>query len=583
MSDLLDEFKKSYDEYKIIAQKSEYTWQICFKSYEKIAILKKISNPQIYLKLRELKIKGVPKIIDVFEKDGENYVIEDYINGSSLDEIIASKGILSQSEVRHIVTELCNILEPIHNSEIIHRDIKPSNIMLTKNNEVYLIDFGIARSRNDNVAKDTRLLGTEFYASPEQYGFAQTDNRSDIYSIGKLMIVLLKGNESTESIDSLPYYKIIAKCTEVDALKRYANVKSLKNSIIIYSNKRIIFLVGAALLICGAILLSLSIKSNESIYVDKSAENNLTKTEDSSEIPLSDEETTAIGESGELSETTSIGAAPENSTAANNGGGSSVNSGGSSSVNNGGSSISNKSESQTEKPAEKQTEKQSEPASQNVLNNYPAGTQTNTLKTNLIKTTHGGGIELSGNGWGSQCVLELRYDSMELNYVNLTQGASTPVYTKGYADGLYIEINNKNLFIDRSSLYTSITGWTPYYGHTDSYYIVVFNDFDKDGVKDMFVLERTGGKDDDYNSYIYEVGCFVKVNSDLTMTKAQGANMMMVKENNISAGIDWESGSPGTFKVYTDRVVYRDDTVSPHIDKYEYRLSGGKTVETKLN
>ena len=236
MEDLLNEFRKNYDNYEIINLIGKDTWQIKLNNYNKIAILKKIKNINIYKKLKNMNIKGIPKIYDIFEKDGKTYIIEEYINGDTLQNILASKGKISPSEVMNIIIKLCDILIQIHNVAIIHRDIKPSNIILTSDNAVYLIDFGIARNKNNNAANDTKCLGTEFYASPEQYGFAQTDNKSDIYSIGKLMTVLLTGREDIKNISKLPYHRIIKKCIKIDSADRYKNISKLKMALIIKKN-----------------------------------------------------------------------------------------------------------------------------------------------------------------------------------------------------------------------------------------------------------------------------------------------------------------------------------------------------------
>lgn len=244
MDNFVEEFKNSYEQYEIISSIGRDTWQIKLTSYDRVAVLKRIDNPEVYRKLKELKISGIPTIYSISERDGAFYAIEEFINGSTLDSLVASKGSLTPHEVREIVCKLCRILVPVHGAGLVHRDIKPSNIIITSNNEVYLIDFGIARAQNATASKDTKHLGTEFYASPEQYGFAQTDNKSDIYSIGKLMITLLTGRENADNIKALPYSRIIARCTAVDSSKRYKSVAALRKK----------FYINYILLGCGIII-----------------------------------------------------------------------------------------------------------------------------------------------------------------------------------------------------------------------------------------------------------------------------------------------------------------------------------------
>jgi serine/threonine protein kinase len=267
MDKLLEEFSKKYDDYEIISSIGKDTWQICLTSYDRIAVLKRIDNPDIYKKLSTLKIKGVPAIYSVFERDGESYVIEEFINGTTLDSLLASNGRLSAQEVRSIVIELCKILAPLHNVDIVHRDIKPSNLILTSDNSLYLIDFGIARIKTDTATEDTKHLGTEFYASPEQYGFVQSDNRSDIYSIGKLMLVLLTGKESAGNAHRLPYGGIISKCIRIDSKNRYRNVKGLQKA---FGEKRAVGIV----LVTAILLLTIIclVKHRGSNYTEETAE-----------------------------------------------------------------------------------------------------------------------------------------------------------------------------------------------------------------------------------------------------------------------------------------------------------------------
>ena len=230
MSKLADEFNNCSDRYEILNSLGKNVWLINLSTYNKMAVLKQVENAEVYNKIKELGITGVPKILSIFKQDSRDFIIEEYIGGDTLADILKSQGKLSAKQVKHIVIQICNILIPLHKANIIHRDIKPSNIILTPTNDIFIIDFGIARSFNNSNNADTKRLGTEFYASPEQYGFKQTDIRSDIYSVGKLMVVLLSGRESLDKVKKLPYSNIIKKCIKVDADDRYKNAVALKNA-----------------------------------------------------------------------------------------------------------------------------------------------------------------------------------------------------------------------------------------------------------------------------------------------------------------------------------------------------------------
>lgn len=255
MENFVNEFKKGHTGCEIVSEIGRDTWRVEYKKYNRTAVLKKVNNAGVYEKLQKLNIKGIPEIYEIFEINNESYIIEECIEGLNLKEKLLFDRELSKNEVHNIISQLCDILDKIHGANIIHRDIKPSNIILTFDNQVYLIDFGIARNKNDYSSSDTTHLGTEFYASPEQYGFAQTDNRSDIYSVGKLMIVLLTGRESVLNIKAIPYSGVIKKCIAVDADKRYNSAVSLKRAVNIYYKKY--FVISAAIIFSGVAVMLL--------------------------------------------------------------------------------------------------------------------------------------------------------------------------------------------------------------------------------------------------------------------------------------------------------------------------------------
>lgn len=123
------------------------------------------------------------------------------------------------------VKELCSVLEFLHGKDIIHRDIKPSNISLANDGHIRLIDFDAARMPKEDLEQDTRLLGTRGYAPPEQYGFAQTDARADIYSLGVTLEQLL-GDKAHKK----RYKRIIGKCTNLNPDKRYQSARQVKRA-----------------------------------------------------------------------------------------------------------------------------------------------------------------------------------------------------------------------------------------------------------------------------------------------------------------------------------------------------------------
>nr|WP_300912898.1 protein kinase [uncultured Acetatifactor sp.] len=147
-------------------------------------------------------------------------VIEEYIEGQT-----SGEAELSGKQFRQVVRELCAVLEFLHGKGIIHRDIKPSNILLTEECHVRLIDFDAARMPREGAEQDTRLLGTRGFAPPEQYGFAQTDERADIYALGVTMEQLLG-----ETVRKPRYRRVIRKCRNLNPDKRYQSMRQVRQA-----------------------------------------------------------------------------------------------------------------------------------------------------------------------------------------------------------------------------------------------------------------------------------------------------------------------------------------------------------------
>jgi len=184
-----------------------------------------VYNMDIYVYLFKNPILGTPKIIELYEENNQLFIIEDYVSGESLQELLDSNKLSEKSIIKYIC-ELCEILKSFHslNPPIVHRDIKPSNIMITSFDHVVLIDFNAAKYLTNIDSSDTILLGTKGYAAPEQYGFGSSTPQTDVYAIG----VLFKELISSVNIPSTLYMKVISKCTQINPADRYKSVNDLK-------------------------------------------------------------------------------------------------------------------------------------------------------------------------------------------------------------------------------------------------------------------------------------------------------------------------------------------------------------------
>ena len=165
--------------------------------------------------LPQVKSPYISQVLDVIQDESDVVVIEKFIEGITLRQFLDDGGELSETEIHTLFIQLCQALSTIHREGIIHRDIKPSNMMIHNKNAV-LIDFDVARRHDPKQSADTVYMGTKGYAAPEQYGFSQTDSRSDIYSLGVVIKELL-GDHFNTSI----YKPIIEKCTQFDPNNRY--------------------------------------------------------------------------------------------------------------------------------------------------------------------------------------------------------------------------------------------------------------------------------------------------------------------------------------------------------------------------
>lgn len=173
---------------------------------------------EIYFKLANMELQNMPMVHYVFF-ESETIIIEDYIEGHLLSDEIKKKSRLDSGKIIKGLLRAVNIL---HQNNIIHRDIKPENIVIDRYGEPYLIDFGISREFRRNRSCDTENLGTQGYAAPEQFGFSQSDFRSDIYAIGMTIDELAKSCHV-----NLLYQIVGRRCREFDPNKRYQSINSI--------------------------------------------------------------------------------------------------------------------------------------------------------------------------------------------------------------------------------------------------------------------------------------------------------------------------------------------------------------------
>lgn len=189
-----------------------------------------IYSRDVYEQLASVRIEGVPAVKECVADDGKLIVVEEYVQGRSLKQVLDEHGLLNEEQAYEIAVQLVDILVRLHQLEpaIVHRDIKPSNIIIEKNGHVNLIDFNAARHVNADKNEDTRMLGTVYFAAPEQFGFGQSDERTDIYGLGATINYIMTGDKPGAGIEECRFSDILKKCLMVDAKDRYQSAEELR-------------------------------------------------------------------------------------------------------------------------------------------------------------------------------------------------------------------------------------------------------------------------------------------------------------------------------------------------------------------
>lgn len=240
-----DEFKTDLNNpYKGLSDEdalslSCYSEEGAINNRDDILLVKNMADGKLYVKkilttydvcvyeyLREHPISHMPKIIGVYESERHLIVVEEYISGHTLQDILA-QGPIELTKAISAAIQICNIAKELHSLEnpIIHRDIKPSNVIITPAEEVYLLDINVAKFYKEGEIEDTQLLGTRYYAAPEQlgYGFSASSEKSDIYAIGMLINVMVTNKLPKEEKVQGALWPIVEKCINLKPEDRYTD------------------------------------------------------------------------------------------------------------------------------------------------------------------------------------------------------------------------------------------------------------------------------------------------------------------------------------------------------------------------
>ena len=199
--------------------------------------------------LANLTHPNLPRIYDYFNEDGRWYLVMDFIRGMTLAEYLnkTARRVLPLKEALEISIQLAKVLDFLHKCSppIIFRDLKPLNIMVTREENIYLIDFGIARLFKPGKAQDTVAYVSAGYAAPEQFGTAQTSPSSDIYSLGATLHQLLSGSDPKANTPLFAFkplsvynpnlprnlVELVARMVQIDPAQRPASMAMVRQGL----------------------------------------------------------------------------------------------------------------------------------------------------------------------------------------------------------------------------------------------------------------------------------------------------------------------------------------------------------------
>lgn len=238
----------AFDTYLATDVRLNLTWAIKVSRSNRTEDMGLIQN-QINI-LKQLDHPMIPRFADAYMTNGKAIIVQEYVAGTTLEDIVNEYGGQSVEHVVDWIGQICNVMGYLHMQSpmFIYRDVKPANFILEPSGRIRVVDFDIIRSYKPGRTEDTVNLGTKGYAAPEQFGGrGQTDPRTDVYGIGVTMYRLLTGADVQErniilnpiTLDEpgipsgLAY--IINKCTQFNPRERYNSCDELLNDLVRYN------------------------------------------------------------------------------------------------------------------------------------------------------------------------------------------------------------------------------------------------------------------------------------------------------------------------------------------------------------
>ena len=216
-----------YDTLRVLKQSPRGTVSVVRhkKSGTRYVFRRYSGSGEVYRRLLPVLCPHLPQIMEAAEQDGQTAVLEEYVQGDTLAELLMGAR-LTEREARQVTMQLCQALHVLHSMGAVHRDVKPENVIL-RGSDAVLIDFDAARIYRYESESDTQVLGTTGFAAPEQYGIFQSDERADIFSLGVLLNIMLTGKHPSREMAAGKMGRIVRKCTMTAPEQRYQSARAL--------------------------------------------------------------------------------------------------------------------------------------------------------------------------------------------------------------------------------------------------------------------------------------------------------------------------------------------------------------------
>lgn len=223
----LNTLLEQYHLVHVMADKNECrVLHLRHKVLERDLVVRQLPCPApVYEMLCGVVCPFLPQVYDVIETEDGCTVLEEYVDGMTLALAMEGERYHYRS-ARKVLRGVCHALSVLHESGFVHRDVKPENVLVCPDGRVVLIDLNISRQVS-SAEKDTKIMGTVGYASPEQLGLSQSDARTDIYAVGVLLNVMLTGLHPSVQMAKGRAGRIVRRCTEVSPGRRYQTAKKL--------------------------------------------------------------------------------------------------------------------------------------------------------------------------------------------------------------------------------------------------------------------------------------------------------------------------------------------------------------------